>query len=361
MTTAISRRFAVTLIAGLTAVTLAACAPSGTPGDTAAKNPETSGVDTPADQKQGFPVTLTHAFGETTITQKPERVAAVGWANNEVPIALGVEPVGMSAASFGDDDGDGILPWTEEALAERNMDAPVLFDETDGIPFEDVAATEPDVILAAYSGLTRQDYDTLSRIAPVIAYPDVPWGTTLEEIISMNSEALGLRDEGRKLIDDIRAEIDSSFADHPELKDTSVLFTAFGSTSNPSQVGFYTLEDPRAGFLEQAGMAVPKVVRDASENTAEFWVEQSAERPEDFADVELIISYGSADPTENERTLKDMQADPLLSKIPAIRDGHVAFLGTDPLAASANPSPLSVGWGIDEYFDVLGKALTSGA
>lgn len=358
MTTALPRRLSAALAVGLATATLASCSPA-TP-------------DQDQDQGQGqgqgqnaadvdFPVTLPHAFGETTIDAKPARVAAVGWANNEVPIALGVEPVGMSAATFGDDDGDGVLPWVEDALAEQNMTTPVLFDETDGIPFEDVAATQPDVILAAYSGLTQQDYDTLSKIAPVVAYPDVPWGTTLDEIITLNSEALGLGEQGRELADAVHADIDAAVAEHPALEGTTVLFTAFGSTSDSSKIGFYTLEDPRAGFLAEAGMGVPQVVRDASENTSEFWLEHSAERPEDFADVELIISYGSDDPAENEKTLTDMQADPLLGKIPAIRDGHVAFLGSDPLAASSNPSPLSVGWGINDYFNVLETALTSDA
>ena len=52
----------------------------------------------------------------------------------------------------------------------------MLFDETDGIDFEAVADTEPDVILAGYSGLTQEDYDTLSEIAPVVAYPEAPVG-----------------------------------------------------------------------------------------------------------------------------------------------------------------------------------------
>ncbi len=30
-----------------------------------------------------------------------------------------------------------------------------------------------EVILASYSGLTQEDYDTLSKIAPVVAYPAV--------------------------------------------------------------------------------------------------------------------------------------------------------------------------------------------
>ena len=49
----------------------------------------------------------------------------------------------------------------------------MLFDETDGIDFEAVADTQPDVILASYSGLTQEEYDTLSKIAPVVAYPEL--------------------------------------------------------------------------------------------------------------------------------------------------------------------------------------------
>ena len=50
----------------------------------------------------------------------------------------------------------------------------MLFDETDGIDFEAVADTDPDVILAAYSGLTQEDYDTLSEIAPSSPTPRPP-------------------------------------------------------------------------------------------------------------------------------------------------------------------------------------------
>ena len=47
----------------------------------------------------------------------------------------------------------------------------------------------------------------------------------------------------------------------------------------------------------------------------------------------------------------------MLSQIPAIQRGSVAVLeDSTPLAASANPSPLSIGWGIDEYFDLLAAA-----
>ena len=55
-------------------------------------------------------ITIKHAFGETVINKKPERIAAVAWGNQEVPLALGVVPVGMQYVSWGSDT-TGMLPW----------------------------------------------------------------------------------------------------------------------------------------------------------------------------------------------------------------------------------------------------------
>ena len=128
----------------LTPLVLAGC------GDDS-DEPQSSGGDSTASASAGadaFPVTVEHKYGETTIDAKPTRVASVAWANHEVPLALGIVPVGMSSASWGDDDGDGVLPWVEDKLTELGAETPTLFDETDGIDFEAVAATRPDVILA---------------------------------------------------------------------------------------------------------------------------------------------------------------------------------------------------------------------
>ena len=302
---------------------------------------------------EGFPVTIEHAYGETTISAKPERIATVAWANHEVPLALGVVPVGMSKATWGDDDGDGVLPWVEDALVELGADTPVLFDETDGIDFEAVADTEPDVILAAYSGLTQEEYDTLSKIAPVVAYPDLAWGTSYEDMIRLDSAAIGLAEEGDQLIEDLHGEVEAALAEYPELAASSVLFS-YIDPSDFSQVGFYTSHDTRPGFLTSLGLPLPTVVEEESAGTEEFFLSISAEEADRFNDVDVFVTYGEADGA----IIAQLQADPLLSQIPAIAQGQIAILeNSTPLAASANPSPLSIGWGIDEYFALLADAL----
>jgi iron complex transport system substrate-binding protein len=335
-------------LAGLTLVIIGAACGGGTAGESA------SGPDAETEESEAtFPVSIDHVYGTTVIEQAPARVATVAWANHEVPLALGVVPVGMSAATWGDDDGDGVLPWVEERLAELGADTPVLFDETDGIDFEAVADTDPDVILASYSGITQEEYDTLSAIAPVVAYPEVAWGTSMDEMIRLNSMALGLGAEGDVLRAELSSEVDAALELHPELDGQRVLF-AFIDPTDLSQVGFYTSHDTRPGFLAELGLPLPTVVEEESAATQDFFVTVSSELADRFADVDLLVTYGGADGA----IVDQIQADPLLSQIPAVANGSIAILeDSTPLAASANPSPLSIGWGIEDYFALLAGGL----
>jgi iron complex transport system substrate-binding protein len=332
-------------VATTAALALAGCASAGATDD--------PGGSAGNAASGGFPVTIQHAYGETTIESQPDRIATVAWANHEVPLALGIVPVGMSKATWGDDDGDGVLPWVEDALDDLGAETPVLFDETDGIDFEAVADTQPDVILAAYSGLTQEEYDTLSKIAPVVAYPDVAWGTSYEDMIRLISAAIGLADEGDQLIEDLDAEVDAALADYPQLADSTLLFS-YIDPADFSQIGFYTSHDTRPGFLAGLGLPLPAVVEEESAASDDFYLTISSEEADRFADVDVFVTYGDADGA----IVEQLQADPLLSQIPAIANGRIAILeNSTPLAASANPSPLSIGWGIDEYFALLAGAL----
>ena len=296
-------------------------------------------------------ISIDHAFGTTTIPAKPEVVTTVAWANHEVPLALGVVPAGMAAATFGDDDGDGILPWVSEKLDELGGEAPVLFDETDGIDFEAVADTAPDVILAAYSGLTQEDYDTLSEIAPVVAYPETAWGTSWREMIELNSTGMGMAAEGEQLVSDLEAEIADVAAAHPALADKTAMFLTHVDTTDLSEVSFYTTHDTRVQFFEDLGLQQPQSISDASDSTELFSLTQSAETADTFDDVDIIVTYG------DEELVSTLEGDPVLSQMPAVAtEAVVALPSTGPIGTAANPTPLSIPWILDEYADLLDGA-----
>ncbi len=343
-----STRSLTLVAAGLVATLgLAACGSSSTPAAA-----PSSGSAAASSGSDALPVTIKHAFGETTIEKKPERVATLGWGNHEVPLALGIVPVGMSKATWGDDNKNGILPWVEDKLKELGGQTPVLFDDGDSIDFEAVANTKPDVILAAYSGLTKEQYDTLTKIAPVVAYPKVPWGTSLEDMIELDAKGLGMAAEGEKLADDVEKQIETIAAKHPTLKGKSALFS-FIDPTDLSKVGFYTTVDPRAELLEDVGMTTPKLVKDAGAK-GEFYTTVSAEKSDQFSDVDVIVTYGK----DEAAVLKAVKADPLWSKMAPVKNGAIDILEDDtPLAAAGNPSPLNIAWGLDKYLSTIDAAV----
>lgn len=341
-----ARRLSAIIAAGSLALVLAAC---GSTTETPAAG------ESVAPATDEFPVTVEHAFGTTTIEEAPERVATVAWANHEVPLALGVVPVGMAAANFGDDDGNGLLPWVEEKLDELGGETPVLFDETDGIDFEAVADTAPDVILAAYSGLTQEDYDTLSEIAPVVAYPDSAWATSWRDLILFNAAGMGMAAEGEALVAELEAEIADTVAAHPGLDGVSTMFMTHVDTTDLSTVNFYTANDSRAAFFEDLGLTTPAAVAEAS-TSGVFSGSVSAEQVDVFDDVQVIVTYG------DQGLVDTLKADPLLSQMPAVANDAIVFLdGSGPLGTAANPTPLAISWVLDDYVTLLAEAASASA
>ncbi|WP_165063853.1 iron-siderophore ABC transporter substrate-binding protein [Marisediminicola senii] len=338
-----ANRFLLTAaMATIAAVGLTAC--GGTADDS------TDGA-APAAAAEGFPITVESALGTATIEEKPERVATVNWANHEVPLALGVVPVGMAMANFGDDDGDGLLPWVSEKLDELGGETPVLFDETDGIDFEAVADTDPDVILAAYSGLTQEDYDTLSEIAPVVAYPEAPWATSWRDVITVNAAGMGMAEEGEQLVADIEGEISTAAAEYPQLEGKSTMFLTHVDPTDLSEVSFYTSHDTRSAFFEDLGLSTPSSVEEASADNDQFSGTVSAEQVDVFSDVDIIVTYG------DDELISTLEGDPLLSQMPAVANGAIVALdGSGPLGTAANPTPLAISWVLDDYLALLAEA-----
>lgn len=309
-----------------------------------------AGLFAPRAMAQGdAPIRIEHALGTTLIERRPERIATVNWSNHEVPLALGIVPVGIAAANFGDDDGDGLLPWVSDRLAELGAPRPVLFDEGDGIDFEAVAATRPDVILAAHSGLSQEDYAILSQIAPTIAYPHLPWTTGWRENIRMNSAGMAMAPEGEALVSGLEARIAEVVARHPQIAGKRAMFVTHLDPTDLSRIPFYTDHDTRVSFLHDLGLKSPRVVTELSQ-TGRFAGEVSAERIDMLDDVDIVITYGT------QRLLDSLGSYVLTRRMPAIARGSVVVLRNDPLGTAAHPTPLAIPYVLEEYVALLADA-----
>lgn len=318
---------------------------------TAASHTASAAEESAAPDAVQYPLVIKHALGEAVIKSKPERVVTIQWANHDVALALGVVPVGFSAANFGVQDDSGLLPWTAEKLKELGVTDPNVFQDTDGLDFEAISDANPDVILAAYSGITQEDYDTLSQIAPVVAYPTAPWTTTWREQVLLNAEGMGMKPEGEQLIKDTENLIKEKLSKYPQIAGKKVVWVNF-SADDLSKLHIYTPIDSRVSFLYELGMEYPESITKQITDPTSYSLSLSAENVEALYDADLIVGYG------NDELLKALQADSLLGKIPAIKRGSVAFIDSDtPLVAAGTPNPLSIAYTIDEYLALIGGAI----
>ncbi|MFT3944300.1 MAG: ABC transporter substrate-binding protein [Ancrocorticia sp.] len=172
-----------------------------------------------AEGKTQYPLTLKSEWGETTLDERPLRIAAVtaNALDVELLASLGVVPVLASARIDA-----GV--WTVEALPTL-PDA--TFEPVGGgsgnvtLPFEEIAAVKPDLILAL--DIDDAKYDRLSQIAPVVAagtaaQQDSDWRAYLDAI----GEAVDLSSKA----DDVESSYDTYFtefaAEHPDFQGKTV-------------------------------------------------------------------------------------------------------------------------------------------
>ncbi len=266
------------------------------------------------------PVTITHAYGETTITKKPERVVTLKFGNQDIVLALGIVPVGFSAANFGVEDGSGMLPWTKQKLAELGENNPNVFNDIDAIDVEAVAATEPDIILAPYSALTQSEYDVLSEIAPVVPYISSAWTIEWKEWVRVTAKALGMVSKGEELISEIENMIVTKAANYPLLAGKKVIWTNF-RTNDLSKVGTYTPTDARGAFLKALGLDYPQSYYDIFTDTTKYSLNISSEYADILNDADLIIGYGTED------TWSAVENHDIWKNITPIKNGAIAKLG----------------------------------
>lgn len=309
---------------------------------------ENKGGDTAQNTSGAYPITIKHAYGETVIESEPKNVATISWGNHDVPLALGTVPVGVSKANYGKSDENGLLPWTAEKYKELGVEKPVVYDDIDGLDFEAISDSNPDVILAAYSGITQEEYDLLSQIAPVVAYPKNAWQTLWREQITMDATAMGKQAEGEKLVQELDALIKEKTANYTDLKGKTAVFCYF----NPADLGkfyIYLPTDPRAAYLTDLGLSFPESISKLGADS--FSIEVSAENIDVLKDADILVAYG------NDDLLKALQSDALLGTVPAVKNGAVALIEDGSvLSASCTPSALSIPATIDEYLEILGAA-----
>ncbi|MEM7322055.1 MAG: ABC transporter substrate-binding protein [Actinomycetota bacterium] len=119
-------------------------------------------TDTDESTASSYPITVDHNFGSTTIEARPERVVTLNVQWTDAMVAMGQAPTAYVLSAFaGETD---LYPWQVGLLDDAER-----IDAVEGLPFEAIAALQPDLILFTFATRDPGDYETLSAIAPTIA------------------------------------------------------------------------------------------------------------------------------------------------------------------------------------------------
>lgn len=345
MNSVINLRKSKWLVGIATSLMLAACATLPAPppstqtqtAPTAAVQPTTQPTDAAA-----FPVTIDHKYGSTTITQQPQRIAVVGLTEQDALLALGITPVGTTEW-FGKYPG-AIWPWAQSKLGATT---PEVIGDASAIKFESIAALKPDVIIALYAGITKENYDLLSKIAPTVAQPKayVDYGIPWQELTHKVGQIVGKTSEADALVADVEAQFAKVRAEHPQFEGaTAIVATPYEG------IWVYGTDDVRGRLLTSLGFKLPKGINEITGK--EFGGNLSLERV-DMLDVDAIIWL---DATETKGPL----GGPLYAKLDVAKQGREVFLSSynEPLGgATSFVSVLSLPFLLDGLVPQLAAAV----
>ncbi|MGH3937038.1 MAG: iron-siderophore ABC transporter substrate-binding protein [Pseudonocardiaceae bacterium] len=333
----------VTALSGVLCSVLVACgsSPSSTP----------AAPSTPRDDS-AFPVTITHKFGSTTVPAPPQRVVTIG--DEDIAFALGITPVGIVRNANAP---SGTAPWLEghfDPVKTAFIDIPAGAEGEGaaGANIEQVAALEPDLILAINDFGLELDYPALSQIAPTVGYETV-WGAQpWQEQVMIGARALGVEERGRQVVAETETAIRSTRDMNPGLAGRTVTFSyAFA----PGQiVTLKSDQDYSVKLLKELGMRLPPSVEQLSDIAPGNPGGVLSFENISLLDADILMMGYAND--ELQRQVEDLE---LFRNLRGVREGRYIVIDLPTATALRSPSVLSIRWGLEQLRPSLARVAGS--
>ncbi|WP_166356329.1 ABC transporter substrate-binding protein [Phytoactinopolyspora limicola] len=279
-------------------------------------------------------VTVTHRFGTTVIDAVPQRVVTIDSQWTDVMLAMGVEPVGHTIDSYLP---DSITPWQE-----LPADAAAL-TTVDGLPFEQISALEPDLIVGTFTIADDETYTLLSGIAPTVASLDSGQVSPWHDLVDVAGDILRDVERATSVIDAVDRRVADVAADLRGLAGQTFALAQY--IVGDSMYIVADEDDGSSVFFQQLGMQLyPPVVSEA-ENASQARLNVATERADLLrADLLAFLVNGG-----DEDDLTDI---PGFDQLP----GTVAVLDYATIVALNTPSPLSIPYALDRLLPYLEDA-----
>ena len=335
----LGRRSFLFAMAGVAPAFLSACAGSGANA-------------VPKAEQGAFPVTLAHAFGSTTLTTAPQRIATLGYASHDVCIELGVLPVGVPQYELR---GFGTSLWFNKAVTEMNAVMPQQYRDIDQPPYGQLEQLKPDLILAVNSDITKEQYQRLNEIAPVVAYPKAPLNTDWRTTTTMVGSALGQPKRAAELVASVEQGIAKAKASYSGLEGSTFVYLAANQAPG-ADFEVYDADSNQARILRDFGVSPSPALsvvsgagnRKTNKTDAGSWLWDSRRAADLQADIDVVAVSGDKDAMVESRVLDSLPG--------AKRNALVLLKTSDDALALVEASPLGVKWATLTVLPELARA-----
>jgi iron complex transport system substrate-binding protein len=291
--------------------------------------------------------TVEHKFGSTEIEGEPGRVVSIGYQEHDFLYALGVSPVAVRY--WYGDESDVIYPWAEDEAGDAD---PEVLDMPEGLNFEAIAALEPDLIVGLYSGMTEDDYGTLSEIAPTVAQSGefIDYGMPWQQTTMMLGRVLGREERAEELVTEVEGMFEEARESHPEFEGKSLAIGTYAEGTFST----FASGDARSRFFTSLGFEIPEEFDELAGDS--FFTEISAERI-DLLDADVLV-WDQISFTEGGR--ETIENEPLIRSLDAMREGRAVFLEGVVEDAFGWNTVLSLPFALEEIVPMLERAVNAG-
>ncbi|WP_124054594.1 ABC transporter substrate-binding protein [Arcanobacterium ihumii] len=306
------------------------------------------------DSRSTSSVEIKHQYGTTKIDKVPERIATVSWINTDTVLAFDVIPVGVPAVEWGGN-ANKSTDWIDAKLQDLGAGwgsekAPKQYSETDGVNFESLAQSKPDLIVAAYSGISKEEYTKLSQIAPVIGPIEPNYTTKWQDVTLAVGKALRQDEKAKSIISDVEAQLKKAGEDN-HFEGHSYIAGNLDIAAN--KINIFSKGDTRSRFFESLGFNESEVVKKNAPKD-KFYFDWSPERSDELKS-DVFYSWIPADSKPS-----DISAHPLFGQIPAVKNGNLVVTNNDHTTLSISASSaLSLPWAIEHFVPEIAKAVAN--
>lgn len=332
MTMSTVRKHLTTLLTGAVAIALllTGCASNSSPGVEASTKPQTSG-------KGVFPVTINTAYGEITVSKKPERIFVFNTSNLEALSYVGEKPIAWSSGASTKDELSKWNHWWKDLATSIPDPDPRFYDMGQySLVAEAIAAIKPDLILADIWNVNEQVYKQLSQIAPTYVGIETKAQTSWQDNFAAIASLTG---HDPKVVDKLETEVNAEFAAAAKRLSGLQGKTFLVAATDDKGVFWPT------GYANQPILALglkPAHNQPKTSGTADSQKFSQENIEQADADVVFFVTEHRDPSGETQRKL---EADPRLKNLPAAKNGTLVFLSPVSLWSAINGgTPASYRW-----------------